>query len=51
MRLADAIWRSGGDRARAIELATWANTTYAGLGAQAQAELKRTTEWLATHKR
>jgi eukaryotic-like serine/threonine-protein kinase len=46
---ADALWRSGGDRARARALAAAARDGYAGLGKPFAAQTRDADAWLAAH--
>jgi len=47
---ADALWRAGGDRARARASATKARAAYAKLGAEYAEQTKASEAWLASHR-
>lgn len=47
---AQALWESGGDRARALALAELAAATYAEAGAAVRLELNRATKWLVARR-
>jgi len=48
--LADTLWKSHGDRARAVTLARSARTIFIAQGSARANELRRTDGWLGTHE-